>query len=107
MLNVTEHPVPGARQIANGGFGNRCVIDGSFFDEGGICNYGHEQGKTYYVIEEKEKPQTKKEKKETIMVTCQAINGIKCNLCPGIFPDGDDMCINGHEIGSQYEVEKK
>lgn len=30
-------------------------------------------------------------------------NGTKCNLCSGIFPDGDNLCSGeGHEIGREY-----
>ncbi len=44
----STEPIPNGREVVNQGFGNRCIICGGYFDEGGICNYGHEQGKKYY-----------------------------------------------------------
>ncbi len=44
----SAEPIPNGRKVVNQGFGNRCVICGQYFDECGICNYGHEQGRTYY-----------------------------------------------------------
>ena len=98
--------IPGGRSVLNDGFGNRCVICGSCFDEGGICNNGHVQGKTYYYPPEKE---LKSEKpvavRKQTFVTCEVFGGHHCSICSGIFPDGDDICVNGHQIGKQYPTE--
>ncbi|MBU2036957.1 hypothetical protein KJ866_02010 [Patescibacteria group bacterium] len=41
--------------------------------------------------------------KGTNLVTCEA-DGSRCNLCGGMIPDGDFICVSGHEIGEQYPV---
>ncbi len=92
------------REVSNSGFGNRCVLCGCYFDEGGICNNRHEQGRTYYL------PPENPESKEAVtlqasaetMVTCQVFSGCRCNICGGFFADGDDVCASGHQIGQQY-----
>ncbi len=53
MLQVSTEPVSGGRKVLNKGFGNRCVICGGWFDEGGICDHGHEWGKTYCVLSDR------------------------------------------------------
>ncbi|MDI3496083.1 MAG: hypothetical protein PWQ35_104 [Patescibacteria group bacterium] len=30
-------------------FGNRCSICGTYFDEDGVCSFGHELGQTYII----------------------------------------------------------
>jgi hypothetical protein len=35
-------------------------------------------------------------------VTCIAVNN-KCNICGRYFPEDDDICDSGHEIGQKYE----
>lgn len=49
MSQVSTEPINGGKKILNDNFGNRCVICGAYFDEGGICNGGHEKGETYYM----------------------------------------------------------
>jgi len=48
FTQVSAERISGGWEIKNEGFGNRCVICGSCFDQGGICNHGHQQGETYY-----------------------------------------------------------
>ena len=60
MSQVSTKPTNGGREILNDGFGNRCVICGGHFDEGGICNGGHEKGETYYVLPRRRKTVTPK-----------------------------------------------
>lgn len=104
MLNVVTGPILGAKKIRNDGFGNRCIIDGSYFDEGGICSRGHEQGKIYYYLpEDNGKPKKEGEVWPT-KVICQAVHGIYCNICPGVFLDGDNVCAGGHQIGKEYRI---
>ncbi len=55
----STEPIPNGTKIVNQGFGNRCVICGSCFDECGICNHGHQQGQTYYYPPD-EKSESKK-----------------------------------------------
>ncbi len=101
----STEPIPGGREIRNEGFGNRCVICGSHFDAGGICNYGHQQGQTYYYPpDEKPKPKETAAVKTvaTKMVTCGVFNSCRCTICGGFFGDGDDICASGHWIGQQY-----
>ena len=104
MLRVSETPVEGSRKITNGGCGNRCIICGSYFDEGGICNNRHEHGGTYYVLSEEvgaEELSTPSVEKSQ-MVECQVFSGCKCTICGGFFADGDDICASGHQIGHKY-----
>jgi len=49
MPQTNTEPINGGREILNDDFGNRCVICGHYFDEGGFCNGGHEKGKIYYI----------------------------------------------------------
>jgi hypothetical protein len=37
-----------------------------------------------------------------VMVTCSAFSGNKCNICGSMIADGDDMCAQGHQLGSKY-----
>ncbi len=55
MSQVSTEPINGGQKIVNDGFGNRCVICGGHFDEGSICNHGHEKGATYYVLPNRRK----------------------------------------------------
>lgn len=55
MLQISSTPIKGGYSFVNDGFGNRCVICGGYFDECGICNAGHSQGKTYYLPPEVKK----------------------------------------------------
>lgn len=41
--------------------------------------------------------------KEQTMFTCEPF-GSRCNICGGFFPEGDDICVNGHQIGEHYSV---
>ena len=50
MSQASTEPTNGGQEILNDGFGNRCVICGAYFDEGGICNNGHEKGETYRIL---------------------------------------------------------
>jgi hypothetical protein len=50
MLQFSDVPVVGGREVKNSGFGNRCVLCGGHFDEAGICNYGHQKEQTYYYL---------------------------------------------------------
>ncbi len=110
MSACSEMPVKGWAQITNSNFGNRCVICGGFFDEGGICNNGHEQGKIYYIppkANTTEKPAFTKPDKNTdpdpTIIVCKA-NGNRCVICGGMFGDGDDVCgLGQHQIGQAYE----
>lgn len=38
--------LPKIEHVSSDGFGNRCNICGSYFEDG-TCNNGHEKGKTY------------------------------------------------------------
>lgn len=49
MLRLSSQPTDVALLVKNTGFANRCILCGSCFDEGGICNYGHQQDQTYYL----------------------------------------------------------
>jgi len=60
MSQVSTEPIDGGQEILNDGFGNRCVICGAHFDEGGICNNRHEKGATYYILPDEEKPYPKR-----------------------------------------------
>ncbi len=93
-MRISEEEISGGKKIVNKGFGNRCSICGSHFDQAGVCNNGHEQNRTYYYL-----PETEKEKK---IVVCEVFNGCRCTLCGAFFADGDDVCANGHEIGQKY-----
>ncbi|MBU4204900.1 hypothetical protein KKE19_02770 [Patescibacteria group bacterium] len=102
MIRISIEPIPGGKAVVNSGFGNRCIC-GSYFDECGICNYGHEQGKTYYLSSKKAKPKmTTATPVATEMVTCEVFDSCKCTICGGYFADGDDICAGGHQIGHQY-----
>jgi len=61
MLQVSTESVNGGWEILNSNFGNRCVICGGFFDEGGICNGGHQKDQTYYILSDKEDPSDEEE----------------------------------------------
>jgi hypothetical protein len=39
--------------------------------------------------------------KPTEKVVCEA-DGSKCTICGGFFPDGDNICTSGHQLGEQY-----
>lgn len=97
--------IPGGRSVLNDGFGNRCVICGSYFDEAGVCNRGHEKGKTYYYPPEEEPKSEKPVVKKQTLVTCGVCSSCHCTICGGFFADGDDICANGHQIGKQYPTE--
>ena len=103
---ISEAPVDGWEKFVNTGFGNRCVICGNFFDEGGICNCRHEQGKTYYRPPARGRPglvQISLPKREDPKeIVCNAYSGCKCTVCHAFFGDGDDICANGHQIGQKY-----
>ncbi len=106
MHDVSFTPIPGGRKFLNDGFGNRCTIDGSCFDEGGYCSHGHEHGAIYY--RPAEEPKAKEapaapEPKKTATVTCGVFSSCRCTICGGFFADGDDICgLGQHEIGQQY-----
>jgi len=103
----STEPIPNGTKVVNQGFGNRCLICGQYFDECGICNYGHEQGREYYYPpreESKPKKTAMAQKETTKMVVCQVFSGCRCTICGGFFADGDDICASGHEIGQQYPV---
>lgn len=94
----------------NEGFGNRCCIDGSFFDEGGICSHGHQRGEVY--SKQIPKKDSGTVKKETVQhhaedknhIICEALSGVRCNICGGIFDEADDICgLGGHQIGVRYQ----
>jgi len=109
FTQVSETPVDGWVPFTNRGFGNRCVICGSYFDEGGICNNQHEQGKTYYSPPQKE-ARTEKVRRAPVWrqeednVTCGVFSGCRCTICGSYFEDSalDTVCQNGHEIGQTY-----
>lgn len=44
----------------------------------------------------------KNEKKLTTR-KCEDLGG-KCTVCGLLFPEGDEFCGNGHEIGKYYSV---
>ena len=108
---VSETPFEGGAPLQNSGFANRCVIDGAHFDDGGICNYGHQQDRTYYVpaaehnvdLEHPQQPQTPTPQALAPgdMVVCQA-KANRCTICGGHFSEGDDICAHGHMIGQTY-----
>ena len=101
----STEPILGGTAIVNSGFGNRCVICGHHFDECGICNFGHYQGKTYY-YPPAEKPSSRNpvvaQEKSEDKVVCQVFSSCRCTICGSYFGDGDDICANGHEIGQAY-----
>ncbi len=110
FTQLSTEPIPNGRKVVNLGFGNRCVICGGYFDEGGICNYGHEQGHEYYYPpdeESKPKKSAMAQKVTTKMVVCEVFNSCRCIICGGFFGDGDSICASGHEIGQQYPVRTK
>ncbi len=43
------------------------------------------------------------EEKIMVSITCK-FNGSRCNICGGFVPDGDFLCVNGHEEGKQYSI---
>jgi hypothetical protein len=51
MLEIVLRPVPGTNQDpvtrVCERFGTRCSICGTFFDDGEVCQHGHEVGKHY------------------------------------------------------------
>ena len=104
MLQFSAEPIDGGFEVVNSGFGNRCVLCGSYFDECGVCNGGHEKGKTYYLPPEPESTKTiAANTPAKIIVTCGVFNGCRCTICGGFFDDGDDICNLGrHHIGQQY-----
>lgn len=104
---ISDVSIPGWKPFRNSGFGNRCVICGGYFDEGGTCNGRHEKGQVYYRQPEKkpepEEPKTQ-QTREVVKKTCQVFSGCRCTICGGFFADGDDICASGHEIGRKYVV---
>jgi hypothetical protein len=113
MAAISSTPIPGGTKHMNDGFGNRCTIDGSFFDEDGTCSHGHSHGTAYY----RPPAQKKQDKKilvlplpvnvlkaaDTGTVTCQVFSSCRCNICGGYFADGDNICgLGRHEIGQKY-----
>jgi len=107
FTQISAVSIPGWEPFRNSGFGNRCVICGSYFDEGGICNNGHQQDRVYYRLPEK-KPEPEETRarqvKEAVKKICQVFSGCRCTICGGFFADGDDICAGGHEIGKKYAV---
>ena len=57
MLQISTVPISGGQRVLNNG-ACRCAICGAPFDEGDICNNGHEWGKIYYILSEL--PKTRK-----------------------------------------------
>lgn len=107
MRQFSEVPVPNGREVVNDGFGCRCDLCGQYFDEGGFCNNGHEQGRTYYLLgetaQEPKPAEFAPKHTQPAMITCAVFNSCTCNICGGLFSDGDDICgLGGHQIGHQY-----
>jgi len=106
-MQISSVPVAGWDAFINKGFGNRCNIDGQFFDEGGICNNGHEHGATYYREPEKKEvsplhKQTSPTQGTQAGQLCAAVSGNRCSIDSSYFADGDDICQRGHQIGLRY-----
>lgn len=40
---------------------------------------------------------------ETVLKKCTA-DGTRCSICGGAFPDGDNVCANGHILEEKYPV---
>jgi len=102
MLDVSERPFEGSVSFVNDGFGNRCLIDGAYFDAGGICNFGHERGRVYYQAKEKKPAPKPRTISKTVERVCEVFSGCRCTICGGFFADGDDICANGHMICQKY-----
>ncbi|GEM_PF-3652660 len=49
MTELKEETKQKMIEVVAEAFGNRCSLCGSYFDEGNICNNGHELGETYIV----------------------------------------------------------
>jgi len=41
---------------------------------------------------------------KTEMVICGVFDSCKCTICGRFFPDGDDICAGGHQIGGKYPL---
>ena len=100
MSYISEFPIPDGRRIVNDG--SRCLC-GSYFDENGFCDHGHESRLVYYYRPGEKKPFATS-KKAPLMAICEVFSGCRCTICQGLFPDFDDICTNGHEIGQSYPV---
>ena len=102
MLQVSENPVAGGVEVKNCGFGNRCLLCGGYFDEGGICNSGHQQDQTYYLTPESKGVKRSAKPSRTLTNTTMICRA-HCNICGDRFRT-KNVCVNGHEIGEQYAV---
>lgn len=105
---ISIKPIPNGLKVVNAGLGNHCLICGGCFNRIGVCNNGHIKAKVYYCLpldfdqEPKSEKSNAGQKKETEMVICQEFSGCHCSICGGYFADGDNICANGHQIGTAY-----
>jgi hypothetical protein len=93
-------PQPGMQGFLNTGFGNRCVICGSFFGiTSGVCPNGHRAGDFFYAKPGFTPEAGKKKTAHGTKFLCAEFNG-KCTICGTYFED--DVCDNKHHIGEYY-----
>ena len=85
--------------------GNRCSLDGSYFDEGGICQQGHWMDQQYAsanpVANATDTVQPSG-RYDPDMVMCAVFGGNLCTVCHASFVEGMRICINRHEFGKSY-----
>jgi hypothetical protein len=89
--------------------GSRCSICMSHFGDGdSVCAQGHMIGQEYEVpVAAKRQIRTPASQAHLphspqAEILCGQIDGTHCSVCMQNFPDGDDICIQGHQVGQSY-----